>query len=279
MTSCLRWQHELHKNLRIIYPMTTDKQNIILAILTGTAFILLFGFFTFLIILNYVKRKRKLILEHQIREAKFQQEVLQAQLEMQEHTFQTISQEIHDNVGQILSLAKVNLNIVVMEGNASPRILDVKEQVTDAIAELRHLSSGYYSDKLADIGLLSAIKNQVEQLGKTGLFAVEFQSGPDHLEVDKNKTIFLYRMVQEVLNNAVKHSAADKVCVRIFEKEDEIHIIISDDGKGFNENDAGFTPGIGMKSIRQRAAMINTTVDFRSGSGTGTTVYFLCKTG
>lgn len=259
--------------------MSTDKQSIILAILTGTAFILLFGFFTFLVVLNFVKRKRKLLLEHQIRESKFQQELLQAQLEMQEHTFQTVSQEIHDNVGQILSLAKVNLNILAMEKDASSRILDVKEQVTQAITELRHLSSGYYADKLVDMGLFTAIKSQLEQLKKTGLFSVEFQSDLHQLDVDKNKTIFLYRMIQEVLNNAVKHSRADKIGVQVFEKEEGIHIVISDNGQGFIENGAGFKAGIGLNSIRQRAAMINTTVTIHSAQGKGTTVYFLCKTG
>jgi signal transduction histidine kinase len=259
--------------------MATDKQNIILAILTGTAFILLFGFFTFLVVLNFVKRKRKLLLEHQIRESKFQQELLQAQLEMQEHTFRTVSQEIHDNVGQILSLAKVNLNILAMEEGTSSRILDVKDQVTHAITELRHLSSGYFSDKLADMGLLAAIKSQLEQLKKTGLFAVEFQSDLEQVEIDKNKTIFIYRMVQEVLNNAVKHSKAEKVSVQVFEKEGQLHINISDNGKGFIENGDGFTPGIGLNSIRQRAAIIDATVAIRSGPGKGTSVYFLCKTG
>jgi signal transduction histidine kinase len=259
--------------------MATDKQNIILAILTGTAFILLFGFFTFLVVLNFVKRKRKLLLEHQVRESKFQQELLQAQLEMQEHTFQTVSQEIHDNVGQILSLAKVNLNILAMEEGAPSRILDVKEQVTHAITELRHLSSGYYADKLADMGLLPAIKSQLQQLEKTGLFAVEFQSDMEQVEIDKNKTIFIYRMVQEVLNNAVKHSRADKICVQVFKKEEQLHIIVSDNGKGFIENGDGFTPGIGLNSIRQRAAIIDATVTIRSAPGKGTTVYFLCKTG
>ncbi len=259
--------------------MITDKQNIILAILTGTAFVLLFGFFTFLVILNFVKRKRKFVIERQIRESEFQQEILQAQLEMQEHTFKTVSQEIHDNVGQLLSLVKINLNILTLDENAPERLIDVKDQVTNAITELRHLSTGYYADKLADRGLLAGIENQLHQLQKTGLFTVSFETTVDMISMDKNKTIFLYRMVQEVLNNVVKHSEADTVSANVFEDGDGIHIVIQDNGKGFSTEEAGFEAGIGLTSIRQRAAMIDAVVDINSQKDQGTTVHLICKPG
>lgn len=249
------------------------------AILTGTAFIVLFGSFTFLLVLDFVKRKRRFLLDRQVREAEFRQELLQAQLEMQELTFRTIGQEIHDNVGQILSLAKLNLNILSFEADVPPRILDVKEQVTQAAAALRHLGAGYYADKLADMGLLAAIESQLQQLERTGLFAVEFKSDEVEIEVDRIKTIFLYRMVQEALNNIIKHSGADKVSVQVFQNEKGLHISIADNGKGFAADATGFTPGIGSKSIRQRAAMIDAVVDIRSVPGGGTTVHFLCRTG
>ncbi len=257
--------------------MQTEKQNIIIAILTGTAFILLFGFFTFLIVLNYVKRKRKLLLEKQIREAEFQQELLQAQLEMQEHTFRTISQEIHDNVGQILSLAKVNLNILTLNGNGSEPLVVIKDLVTGAITELRNLTSGYYADRLTDVGLLVAIKNQLEQLQKTGLFATSFSTSINSIPVDRNKTIFLYRMVQEALNNVVKHSGADKIWVDIHNREGDIHISISDNGRGFSTHARDFKPGIGLSSIQQRAAMIGATAKIISEKDKGTTVHLVCK--
>lgn len=107
--------------------MQTEKEDIILAILVGSLFVLLFGFITFLVVINFVRRKRKILMERRVREAQFQQELLQAQLEMQEHTFRTVSQEIHDNVGQILSIVKLNLNILTFgnednERNTNSRI-------------------------------------------------------------------------------------------------------------------------------------------------------------
>jgi signal transduction histidine kinase len=257
--------------------MDSDKQSIILAILTGSAFILLFGFFVFLVLLSFVKRKRKLLHDQEIRESQFQQELLQAQLEMQEHTFKTISQEIHDNVGQILSLAKVNLNIVTMDEKAPERLHDIKTQVTSAITELRNLSMGYYADRIAEKGLLAAIQYQLQQLDKTGLFTTSFESTVDHVSMDKNKTIFLYRMVQEALNNALKHSGGDHIAVKVYEQNDEVHILLRDNGKGFSTKGADFKPGIGLSSMQQRAAMINARIEVTGDKEQGTTVHLVCK--
>lgn len=257
--------------------MQTEKQNLIIAIVVGSLFVFLFGFFSLLVILNYVRRRRKLLIKNQMREAQFQQELLQAQLEMQEHTFKTISQEIHDNVGQILSLAKVNLNILTFQLPGNEILEAIKTLVTEAISELRNLSAGYYADRLVEEGLLIAIQHQLNQLMKTGLYTTSFHSEIDRLEIDKNKIIFLYRMIQEVLNNIVKHSGADHVQVDILQKPDGIHILLQDNGKGFIDTSADFKPGIGLSSIRQRAAMIGAKADISSKVGEGTIVHLVCK--
>jgi len=105
-------------------------------------------------------------LDIKVRESQCQQELLQAQLEMQDHTFRAVSQEIHDNVGQILSLAKVHLNIITFEREEHEALNTIKELVSNAISELRDLSNGYYADRLVEEGLLVAIRHQLTQLTK-----------------------------------------------------------------------------------------------------------------
>ena len=215
--------------------------------------------------------------ERRIIETKFQQELLQAQLEMQEHTFKAVSQEIHDNVGQILSLAKVHLNILTFESHGDEQLNTVKALVTDAITELRNLSAGYYADRIVEEGLLAGIQHQLEQLHKTGMFTTSFQSELDTLVIDQSKTIFLYRMIQEVLNNVVKHSAADHVAVVIFKKDLDVHISLKDNGKGFSSHNLDFKPGIGLSSIQQRALMIGANATISSEPGSGTIVNLIFK--
>ncbi|MES2374525.1 MAG: ATP-binding protein [Bacteroidota bacterium] len=257
--------------------MQKENQDIVTAILIGSLFILLFGSAAFMIMLNYFKRKRKLLLERELQEAHFKQTLVEAQMEMQEHTFRIISQEIHDNVGQILSLAKLNLNIITIDQKENESFHRIKDLVTNAISELRDLGRGYYSDKLVEEGLISAIRHQLNQLNKTGLFTTTFKSQIEFLAVEKNKIIFLYRMVQEVLNNIIKHSGANHVNIDIYMKDENAYIVIKDNGKGFTKSTSGFKAGIGLSSIQERAAMIGGTADITSIPGLGTTVTLMFK--
>jgi signal transduction histidine kinase len=220
-----------------------------------------------------VQQKRKIILDRQKREAQYQQELLQAQLEMQEQTLKTISQEIHDNVGQILSLAKMNLSILSLKDAGNEQLLSVKELVSKAITDLRDLSAGYYAERLAENGLLTAITHELEQLDKTEMLTTHLVTEVEEINIDKNKTIFIYRMVQEILHNVMKHAFAKNVYVRIFPEKDftHIHIYIKDDGRGFSRDDENFKPGIGLSSIQNRAGMIGATAAISSEPGKGTT--------
>lgn len=251
--------------------MEKVSREVLVGIITATMFILLFSIVTMLVLVNFFRRKKKMFYEKKVREVQFQQELLQTQLEMQDHTFKIVSQEIHDNVGQILSLAKVNLNILMMEGQRDPKITNIAELVGKAIRELRDLSAGYYADRLAEEGLIIAIEHELQQLEKTGLLTTSFYTETDRLQIDKSKTIFLYRMIQEICNNILKHADATKVDVAIMKKGDHINLQIKDNGKGFDELKENFKPGIGLSSIRQRAEMIGASAQIDSESGIGTT--------
>eukprot|EP01136_Pigoraptor_vietnamica_P038381 Opistho-1_new@107640 len=131
------------QHLNCHYPMQKENQDFVIAIISGTLFILLFGFIAFLVIVNYVRSKRKLLQEKIEREAAFQKELMQAQMEMQEHTFRSIAQEIHDNIGQILGLIKLNVNLLGFEMKGNEIVATLGEQTKKAIAELRDLGPMY----------------------------------------------------------------------------------------------------------------------------------------
>jgi signal transduction histidine kinase len=257
--------------------MQKEKQGIIVAILTVSMFVFLFGVITFLLAVKYARRKRKLLIEKEMQEFFSRQSVMKAELEMQDHTFRLVSQDIHDNVGQLLSLIKLNLNILAFDQMQNQTFHNLKELVSTAIVELRDLGAGYYAERLAEKGLLPAIKHQLRHLEHTGMFTTSFYSDMDDVPIDKNKIIFLYRMVQEVLNNVMKHSGANHVKVAIFKNEASVHVIIEDNGRGFKQTAADFTPGIGLSSIRQRACMIDTEVYVNSELGSGTVVTIVFK--
>lgn len=252
--------------------MENTNQDIIIAIVVGVLFIILFGFLMLIVIVNYVRRKKKMLIEKQIRETKFQQDLMQAQIEMQENTLKAISLEIHDNVGQILSLAKVNLSILTFNDNSNEKLVEIKNLIGKAINDLRNLSTAYNGQNLVEMGIINAIKNELTQLEKTGLFSIHFNSELTEIEIEKNKIIFLYRMIQEILNNILKHSEAKNINVTIFKEKKAFHLIIADDGKGFDTTDVDFKPGIGLNSIQKRAAIIEANLIFKSIKNKGTIV-------
>lgn len=252
--------------------MQKEKQDLVIAIVTGSLFVVLFGIACFVVVVNYMRRKHALVLERETESARFAQQLLEAQLEMQEHTFRMVSQEIHDNVGQILSLAKLNLNIITLEQKENDSFHTIKELVGNAITELRDLGSGYYADRQVKEGLVLSIKHLADQLTRTGLFTTSFHSSLENIRLDKSKIIFLYRMVQESLNNIVKHSSATHVDIRIGEVEGKVHIVIKDNGKGFDSANFDSTKGIGLNSIKNRARMIEADAFIVSKPNSGTTV-------
>lgn len=252
--------------------METQNDEIIIAITVTTFFVLLFCLLMLMVVVNFVRRKRKILLEKQEREAAFKQQVLQSQIEMQDITLKNISQEIHDNVGQVLSLAKVNLSILSLQMEDNEMLLNIKDLVGKAIADLRDLSTGYYADRLAENGLFTTIKHELKQLEKLGVYEIHFSSTVKERLVDKHKTIFVYRMVQEILNNIVKHSNAKNIWLNMFIDHELVHICIEDDGIGFDNSNPDFKPGIGLSSIQTRAAMIDAKAIFNSQIGKGTIV-------
>src|SRR5882757_2036077 len=135
---------------------------------------LLLGVFILLLATLYSKRQKKNIIEKRLMKTQFDQELLRTQLEIQEQTLKTISQEIHDNIGQVLSLAKLNLNTmdVTQQDKLQEKISDSKKLVSKAIQDLRDLSKSMNTDNIEALGLVRAIEYELEMIRKTG-FATE----------------------------------------------------------------------------------------------------------
>src|SRR6478672_13341252 len=129
-------------------------------IIIGTAAMLFFVIFFYLFFLQMHKRRTIHEKEMYDLKAQYERTILQSQLEIQEQTFRNISQEIHDNIGQVLSLAKLNLNTIPHEGSTD-KILLTEELLGKAINDLRDLSKSLHPEKISDIGLVNATRHEL----------------------------------------------------------------------------------------------------------------------
>lgn len=244
-----------------------DNNDLVTTIVSIT--ILLLALTGFIIIFTILHHKRKT--KHQIElttiKQVYQQELLKTQLEIQEQTLQNISQEIHDNIGQVLSLAKLNLNILLPQCDHLPLMADTHHLVSGAINDLRNLSKSLNSDRITDIDLIDSIQHELQLLEKTKLFTICLNVTGDHFFIEKDKKIILFRMFQEIINNTIKHANAD--CIKVFFNflPDAFQLTISDNGKGFLQSDR--FNGIGLRNLRNRSELIGATCEILTTPGQG----------
>ncbi len=207
-------------------------------------------------------------------QTRFEKTLLETQLEIQEQTFTQISQEIHDNIGQVLSLVRLNVNRLSIAVNEE-KITETDRLLGQAITDLRQLSHNLNSDYLQRAGLTEALGQLLSNLERTGKFTTRFSCYADTIHLKNDATIILYRIVQEAINNIIKHADASQVSISIEEDNGMLCIVVSDNGKGFDTS--AVKGGIGLKNILSRAQMIGATVEMKSEPNAGTSVIITAK--
>jgi signal transduction histidine kinase len=225
--------------------------------------------FFFLLFLQNSRRRFQYKQDLQLIQARFEKTLLETQLEIQEQTFTQISREIHDNIGQVLSLVRLNITKLSSAGNEE-NISQTNSLIGQAITDLRHLSHNLNSDYLKRSGLVEALAQLLNNLERTGKFTTSFTRGADAEYFTDDGSIILYRIVQEVINNIIKHAGASHIAIDISDDKTATFITVSDNGKGFDT--AVVKGGIGLKNILSRAQMIGGSVAIKSVINLGTTV-------
>ena len=205
-----------------------------------------------------------------------QQELLQARLEIQEQTYRNISQELHDNIGQALSLVKLNINTIDLNDAAIARekIAASKSLLIKAIQDVRDISKTLNTDFINETGFANAVEQQLQLLERTGLYATQLSVQGDICHYTPERELLAFRIVQELLNNIVKHAEANQINVSMNYKSEKLVISVWDNGRGFDLQAQQSSPnkGMGLRNIYNRLKLIKGVIFFESGPGKGTTV-------
>lgn len=240
--------------------MSENRQTLMLLLWLSLFLVILFVSFIIAIILLYQNKQIKH--QQQILEIKatFETMLLSSQIEIQEQTFQNISREIHDNIGLSLTLSKLNLTLFCEEH--SNQILTSKisgsiELISSAIEDLRNISRSLNSDSISSNGFLRALEGEVEAINKLGIALVKLSTEGTERFFHSNTELVVFRIVQEALNNAIKHSKAKIIEILTNFDESHVEIRIEDDGKGFNINDIHQNKGSGLRNMSARTKSIN----------------------
>jgi two-component system, NarL family, sensor kinase len=256
--------------------MQPDKIHIAAFVIITTAVILILA--AFAVALTYLYQKNQFLYFQKITALKLNHEknLMSAQLEMQESTFQHISREIHDNINLSLSLSKLQLNTINMfnESDAEKKINSTIDLISKSIHDLSHLSKTLNTDLIKSMGLINAIKEEMEKLELTGLFSIEMQVTGQPVFMDAEKELLIFRIVQESFNNIIKHSEAKNIKFWLRYYDCHVELTIKDNGKGFEvpltENRI---KGAGLNNITVRAKALNGKACIFSAPGKGTSLH------
>ncbi|SFT83771.1 Histidine kinase-, DNA gyrase B-, and HSP90-like ATPase [Lishizhenia tianjinensis] len=245
----------------------SDQFVIIFSVITGTLLVISLLVFIIYFIILYRRKQEVFELERE----QFKQAVLQAQIEMKEETLTTISRELHDNFGQVASLIKMNLSLLTkhVDEGGEENLKQSTELIKQHIQDIRSLSVSLKGENLNRFGLFGMIKMDVDRYEKAGELKIHLELPTEDVEIDKDKEIFMYRMVQEILNNVIKHAEATEVFITIKMDENDSFIRIEDNGKGFVLEEVNL--GSGILNIKERCKFIGGSFDLKSVPGKGTT--------
>ncbi|HKH59280.1 MAG TPA: response regulator [Flavitalea sp.] len=210
-------------------------------------------------------------LEQQLTDEKInkQKQLTQATIEGQEKERSEISKELHDNINQILVTIKLYLELALDDRNLKDDLIKrSSEKILYCINEIRTLSKSLAPPSLNEYGLVEAITELIENIRLTKTFNIDLKVKLDSInQFNSMQQLYIYRIIQEQLNNIIKHANAKKVSVELIEKYPFIDLIIHDDGKGFNPKEK--SGGIGLTNIQNRAELLNGTLEILSAPNEG----------
>jgi len=218
----------------------------------------------------YKRRVLQNKLDFQELQTQHQQEMLKATLNSQEEERNRLGTELHDGVGALLSTIKMNLQ-VSQRTNSLEALPEVIKHLAETIGQVRTISHEMMPVVLKKYGLKKAIADLFEKINKSE----QIRAGIDaweEFEREENDSLMLYRIVQELTNNSLKHSGAKTLNLECTVNSEEIRIVFSDDGAGFPAEVLKKSDGIGLWNISNRAQAIGATVHFGNNASGGARV-------
>lgn len=252
--------------------MPSEQTGLYTAILFSALIFLLIVFGLIFLVLTYNRRKKDHITEKQALKNEHEADLLKTRLEVQEQTMKTIAADLHDNIGQLLSLTSLTLgSIAVTDEKAAKKVDDSQQLVRRSIKELRQLANLLHGEKIIENGLADAIIYEIEWLRKSGSYVVSFINNiVGDPGISTKKDLILFRLLQEVINNIIKHSSATKITIELGHSQDNLLLSITDNGVGFVVGQV--KEGLGLSNLSKRTKAIQGEIDVVSALGKGTTV-------
>lgn len=258
--------------------MLQETNSIVALIIVTTLLALIL--FSFIVTLLFIYQKKQMAYSKSIEKLNvdFENNLMKTKLEIQEQTFQNISREIHDNIGLSLTLAKLNLNTIqyIDWEKEKEKIKSSVELIGKALTDLSDISKSLNPEIIYNNGLLKALETEIQRINKTGAYKVNFEIKGEPVFLNSFKELVIYRIIQEALNNTIKHSKANNINIILDYTSNFLLLFVIDDGIGFStedfSNSNNYNGRSGLNNIQQRSKIISGDCLIESKRNAGTSI-------
>lgn len=243
--------------------MQVSADNIIITVVSITLIFLVAGIAILMYVRLYNHRKKADLEEKQKMKKLYENQLLRSQIEVQESTISTIGKELHDNVGQLLSTTKMLLGVT--EINMSPvpdTLVTANATLSKAISELRLISRSLDKDWLEQFNFIENLDNEIKRINSGGVIRASYSNNGEIMKTAEEQLI-LFRIVQESIQNAIKHADPKEIHVQVVNNDEGIQITIRNDGRPLLSDPSG----MGTNNMRRRVQLFNGQVEWFSPDG------------
>ncbi|MEZ4903444.1 MAG: sensor histidine kinase [Spirosomataceae bacterium] len=245
-------------------------------IIIGTGIMLIMALFVVLFVVYYQRKQIEQKMRVKDMEAEFQQKLLQVSMASTEAERRRIAQDLHDDIGALLSVTKLTFNALYGQIGSNQQAEQLAKQVRDALDEtinhVRRISRELVPTTLERFGLSAALQEFAARSNTHNSLRVTFGCGGDeNYRLDPRTELMLYRVSQELINNAMKHSKGKNVHVQLSLPPHCFGLVIEDDGQGFDLEGVRSkpSPGLGLDSIEGRLRVINGKIHYETAHQKG----------
>ncbi len=257
-----------------------NESNIMPVFIAGTLLLTVFAFFLIIFLLVQKQKQNKFRLERQRVEFENANELLRTRLEVQESTINQVAMELHDHTVQFLSLLRFKMIAVSLCKDTAQREDLSGEAVgllDKIIGELRSMSHSLNTEYIKATGLMRALDMELENIIAAKGLKGGFTINGDYAPFDPETELVIFRIMQEALQNVMKHANAGAVEVIVDNSPGRFSLQVRDDGVGFDANSSSQENGVGFINMRQRAAAIKCDLSINSSIGGGTILSLVIK--
>lgn len=248
------------------------KQDLFVAVMFISLLVIVMGLVVVAAVISYKKKQDAYLHQLKLMKEDFEKQLMWSQIEMQEQAFAHLGQELHDDIGQLLSSIKLLINVTQRSMTEVPDTLQIAENtLSTAIQHLRALSKSFSRQWLDQFSLIENLKAEVDRINSSREIKITFAHDLVILPLQAEPQIILFRIIQEAIQNCIKHARPQVIDISIRTAAQQLILIIADDGSGFDK--AGMSAiGMGIRNMQHRTNILGGDIRWEVTTAGGTAV-------